>query len=97
MPLRDPIEERKTPEETAAARTELERKTTEEVFVATLIGEYDDDTPWEAVSVLRLRGTPEVFEVAKQYCESENPKARARGLNVLAQLGRVAHSSPALA
>jgi HEAT repeat protein len=87
MSSRDPIEERRTPEETAAARQELERKTTEELFAATLIGEYDDDTPWEAVSVLRLRGTPEVFEVAKRYCGSGNPKARARGLNVLAQLG----------
>jgi HEAT repeat protein len=87
MPSRDPIEETRTPEETAAARAELERKTTEELFAATLIGEYDDDTPWEAVSVLRLRGTPEVFEVAKRYCNSDNPKARARGLSVLAQLG----------
>ena len=87
MPLRDPIEERRTPGEIASARAELERKTTEELFAATLIGEYDDDMAWEAVCVLRLRGTREVFEVAKRYCESENPKARARGLNVLSQLG----------
>jgi HEAT repeat protein len=87
MPSRDPIEERRTPEETAAARAELERKSTEELFVATLEGEYDDDAPWEAVSVLRLRGTSEVFEVARSYCQSDNPRARARGLNVLAQLG----------
>jgi len=59
---------------------------TEELFAATLEGEYDDDAPWEAVSVLRLRGGTEVFEVAKRYCASENPKARARGLSVLAQL-----------
>ena len=87
MPLRDPIETGRTPEEIAAARAELECKTTKELFAATLIGEYDDGTPWEAVSVLRLRGTPEVFEVAKRYCNSDNPKARARGLSVLAQLG----------
>jgi HEAT repeat protein len=87
MPARDPIDETRTLEKTAAAWAELEHKTTAELFAATLVGEYDDDTPWEAVSVLRLRGTPEVFEVAKRYCESENPRARARGLNVLAQLG----------
>jgi len=87
MPLRDPIEESRTPEEIAAARAELERKSTEELFAATLEGEYDDDGAWEAVSVLQLRGTPEVFELARRYCESENPKARARGLSVLAQLG----------
>src|ERR1035438_7344151 len=87
MPLQYPIEESRTPEEIAAARAELERKSTEELFAAALEGEYDDDAAWEAVSVLRLRGTPEAFELARRYCESENPKARARGFNVLAQLG----------
>jgi hypothetical protein len=87
MSLRDPIEGKRTREEIASARAELERKTTEQLFVATLKGEYDDDTAWEAVSVLPLRGTPEVFEVAKRYCNSDNPKAHARGLSVLAQLG----------
>jgi HEAT repeat protein len=52
-----------------------------------LKGPDDDDTVWESVSVLRLRGTPEVFDVARLYCASENSKARARGLSVLAQLG----------
>jgi HEAT repeat protein len=60
---------------------------TEELFAATLEGERDDDEPWEAVHALRLRGTPEVFEAAKRYCRSGDSKARARGLEVLAQLG----------
>lgn len=68
-------------------RTELERKSTEELFAATLEGEHDDDAPSEAVTVLRLRGTPDVFEMAKVYCASENANARERGLQVLAQLG----------
>jgi HEAT repeat protein len=67
-------------------RAAFEHKSTEELFAATLEGEYDDDAPWEAVSVLRLRGGAEVFEVAKLYCSSEDAKARARGLSVLAQL-----------
>ena len=37
--------------------------------------------------MLQLRGTPDVFDLAKRYCADENPKARARGLSVLAQLG----------
>lgn len=79
--------ENRTAEEIAAARAELERKSTEELFASTLEGEYEDDAAWEAVTVLRLRGTPEVFELAREYSRSENPKVRARGLNVLAQLG----------
>jgi HEAT repeat protein len=77
----------RTVEEIAAARAELDPKSTQELFAATLEGEYDDDAAWEAVTVLRLRGTPEVFEAAKEYSQSENPRARARGLSVLAQLG----------
>ena len=77
----------KTEHEAAAVRAELERKSAEELFAVTLEGEYDADSALEAVSVLRLRGAQEVFEWAKRYCESENPKARARGLSVLAQLG----------
>lgn len=68
-------------------RTELERKSTEELFAATLEGEHDDEAPWEAVTVLRLRGTRDVFETAKVYCALDNPRARERGLQVLAQLG----------
>ncbi len=87
MPSEESTANTRTEHETAAARAELERKGTEELFAATLEGDYDDDAAWEAVSVLRLRGTKEVFEVAKRYCESGNPKARSRGLSVLAQLG----------
>jgi len=87
MPSEESIEKTRAEHETAATRAELERRGTEELFAATLEGDYDDDAAWEAVSVLRLRGTKEVFEVAKRYCESGNPKARSRGLSVLAQLG----------
>jgi HEAT repeat protein len=87
MSLPDPINEAETAEEWAATRARLDGKTIEELFAATLEGEYENHAPWAAVSVLRLRGTPEVFEVARQWCQSENPKARSRGLDVLAQLG----------
>jgi HEAT repeat protein len=52
-----------------------------------LEGIYDDDAPWYAVRILRLRGTSEIFELAKKYSESENEIACARALDVLAQLG----------
>lgn len=87
MPLQDRNVGSKTPEEIAAARAELESKSTEALFAASLEGEYDDDDAWEAVTVLRLRGTKEAFQLAKRYCDSDNPNSRARGLNVLAQLG----------
>ncbi len=57
-----------------------------ELFAATLEGDYEDDAPWQAVVALQRRGTIEVFELAAEYTRSENAKARARGLDVLAQL-----------
>lgn len=86
MSSEEPIEKTRTADEGARTRADLERKSTEELFAATLEGGYDDDAPWEAVSVLRLRGGAGVFDVAKLYCGSEDAKARARGLSVLAQL-----------
>ena len=74
----------------AAARADLERKSTEELFALTLKGDYereDDDLSHLATITLRLRGTAEVFEMAKKFCESENARERAEGLNVLSQLG----------
>ena len=62
-------------------------RTVPEVFEVTLQGDYDDEAAWDAVASLRLRATPEVFDVAIEYCRSDDPKARARGLDVLAQLG----------
>lgn len=87
MALEESTKPQRTADDIAAARKELERNSTEDLFAITLAGTDDDDTVWEAVSVLRLRGTPEVFDFAKLYCASENPTARARGLSILAQLG----------
>jgi HEAT repeat protein len=59
----------------------------EQLFRASLEGDYDADAPWNAIRVLRLRGTPEIFEIAKRYSESEDETACARALDVVAQLG----------
>lgn len=62
----------------------------DEVFGQTLSGAYDDDAPWAAVSTLRRMGSREVFDCAAQWCNSQNPLKRARGADVLAQLGKTA-------
>ena len=59
----------------------------DELFSQTLIGDYDDDAPWEAVRRLHSLGTRRVFERAAEWCASENPLKRARGADVLAQIG----------
>jgi HEAT repeat protein len=62
----------------------------DEAFAKTLLGEYDDDAPWEAVRALQGIGTSEVFDQAVEWCQSSDPLKRARGADVLAQLGRTA-------
>jgi HEAT repeat protein len=64
-----------------------ENSTNDELFLAALQGDYEDEAAWDAVSALRRRGTDEVFHLAVNYCESAVPLERARGLNVLAELG----------
>lgn len=60
------------------------------LFAQTLRGDYDADLPWEAVRSLSTLGSREVFNRAAAWCGSPNPLERARGADVLAQLGRTA-------
>lgn len=60
----------------------------EALFAKTLSGEYDDEAPWEAVRALQRLGTREVFDRAVEWCESKDTLRRARGIDVLAQLGK---------
>lgn len=62
-------------------------RTTAALFATAIGGDYGDEASWKAVEALRLRGTQEVFDLAAAYCRSEKPRARARGLDVLGQLG----------
>ena len=62
----------------------------DELFAKTLTGDYEDDAPWQAVSALRLMGSREVFSRAAVWCKSKDPLTRARGIDVLAQLGKTA-------
>ena len=62
----------------------------DELFAKTLVGDYEDDAPWGAVHELRRIGSGAVFDKAAQCCGSIDPMVRARGLDVLAQIGRTA-------
>ena len=57
------------------------------LFEQALSGDYDDDQAWEAIERLRILGTRDVFDRAKAWCESPNPMCRARGADILAQIG----------
>lgn len=69
----------------------LKEKSVDELFEETLKGDFYDEAPWEAVRALRHDGTPEIFEVvfqkAVEFTKSGEPLKRARGLNILAQVG----------
>jgi HEAT repeat protein len=61
-----------------------------ELFARTLVGDYEDDAPWHAVHELRRIGSREVFDKAAEWCRSRDPLIRARGIDVLAQIGKTA-------
>ena len=59
----------------------------EPLFEQALLGNYDDEAAWDAVHELRALGTREVFDRAKVLCSSQRSLFRARGADILAQLG----------
>ncbi|MFL6415239.1 MAG: hypothetical protein ACJ74Y_06165 [Bryobacteraceae bacterium] len=60
----------------------------QQLFLRTLEGAYDDERPWDAVRELQKIGTREVFGFAAEWCRSTDPLRRARGTDVLAQIGK---------
>lgn len=62
----------------------------DELFLQTLQGDYNDEEPWKAVRSLQGIGSRQVFEMAVKWTESTESLTRARGLDVIAQLGRTA-------
>jgi HEAT repeat protein len=64
--------------------------TIDELFAATLQGDYDSDAPWEAVIELQRLGTREVLSTAVEWCDSTVLLKRARGADVLSQFGKTA-------
>ena len=72
----------------------MDASETEALFAQTLLGDYDDEAPWTAVSALRRDGSREIFERAAAWCSSDDALKRARGADVLCQLQR-AHAKNA--
>jgi HEAT repeat protein len=59
---------------------------TKRLFDRTLVGDYEDDGAWDAVSALRSDGDREIFEIAAQWLKAKEPLKRARAAAILAQL-----------
>ena len=55
-------------------------------FDQTLVGNYDDEAPWDAVSTLQSNGDRLIFETAVAWLRSTDPLKRARAAAILAQL-----------
>ena len=65
----------------------------DKLFAQTLAGNYDDHSAWEAVSALQRLRSHEVCSRAIEWCSSDQPLKRARGADVLGQLGNTMESS----
>jgi HEAT repeat protein len=65
------------------------------LFARTLLGGYEGEDAWEAVSALRQDGSREVFERAAAWCLSDDGLKRARAADILCQL-RLARTTDAL-
>jgi hypothetical protein len=58
----------------------------EQLFDRTLLGDYDDDGAWDAVSALHGHGNLEIFDIAAGWLKAKEPLKRARAAAILAQL-----------
>jgi len=59
----------------------------DELFEACLAGDRDDEAAWRAVTALHLLGTREVLDKAVELTKSADAARRARGADILGQLG----------
>lgn len=57
-----------------------------QLFDRTLLGRYEDEMPWNAVSELQSSGSRETFEIAAQWLQTNDALKRARGAAILSQL-----------
>src|SRR5579863_9293701 len=60
----------------------------EALFARTLLGDYENEDAWTAVSELHQNGSREIFECAAAWCGSDDPLKRARAAAILCQLRR---------
>ena len=62
-----------------------DRRSDAELFEAAF--QSDDDAAWDAIAALHYRGSKEVFDRALALTHRDEPAARARGADILGQLG----------
>lgn len=73
----------------------MRNATIDDLFNQSLQGDYDNDDAWRAIHALHSTGTREVFDKAAAWCRSGEPLKRARGADILGQLGKTAdHPTP---
>lgn len=56
-------------------------------LISSALSEQDEDRAWEAVSLLHLRGTRDVFDAASSLCRSDCIYEKTLGANILGQIG----------
>ena len=56
-------------------------------LISRLIDNKTEKTRWDNISALRSRPSQELFEKCVKLTESNNPKIRKLGIDILAQLG----------
>ena len=59
----------------------------DELFAASITGDFDREEQWNAIYKLQDIATREVFDKAVSFCQSSNSEKCCRGLAVLAQFG----------
>ncbi|MEO5924707.1 MAG: HEAT repeat domain-containing protein [Bryobacteraceae bacterium] len=70
-----------------------ESKTNDELFELALGGDseadddYEAESAWAAIRVLRRRHTADIFERVKHFCASPKMRMRERGLQILTEFG----------
>lgn len=62
-----------------------DRRSVDDLFTAAF--QPDDDAAWEAIAALHYRGSKEVFDRALALTYHAEPAVRARGADILGQLG----------
>jgi hypothetical protein len=58
----------------------------QDLFAQTVVGDYEGEEAWAAVSALRSAGNREIFDRAKEWSHAADPLKRARGVAILCQL-----------
>jgi HEAT repeat protein len=65
----------------------MSTESVDDLFVAALSGDAEDDAAWKAVTKLHFIGTREVLDKAIGLTQSTDQYRRARGADILGQLG----------